>query len=454
MYICLTKLKKKLLIIDNWCTYLLNLLWHLAAHFQVSINKAMPRPKSIAPVPQVHCRSGTTEIACSRRWVVLRCIVGYCGYFFPVLALYQTAMSPAHAIKPSNQSIESVVVCSTCIETWSCSSRLPLQYQPGISSVPLQNCDKAYTRRIRVAGQQGQLGAQRAPQAFHQFQAQRSNGIPDGCAESWITGSPGITHEASWSRFGKQTVLLKGIRYTVWLHFVVLAANSNRAGLSGTTVLSPPLVYLGYFSLRRVGQLLHPGNSSTTVDMDNLWNVAPTLEDLLISARTYTLGGRSGVTTGSMSGSRMNGMKPRLPWRFTLLKRCTISLTWLTWSSRGTRRRSQVIIGQRSYVSAVVSDAWLHVSNANHDPLCSFSEFFGEDHGHFPHLMFECTKIPGSVPIDQSVAVGGIPSLVGSDSTTKKETLTVCRAWQGQAPQGCETSLTTKDLLAEVLPCC
>lgn len=72
-----------------------------------------------------------------------------------------------------------------------------------------------------------------------------------------------------------------------------------------------------------------------------------------------------------------------------LLKRCTISLTWLTWSSRGTRPRSQVIIGQCSYVSAVVSDAWLHVSNANHDPLCSF---FGEDHGHFPHLMFECTR--------------------------------------------------------------
>lgn len=70
----------------------------------------------------------------------------------------------------------------------------------------------------------------------------------------------------------------------MWLHFVVLAANSNRAGLSGTTVLSPPRAYLGDFSLRRVGQLLHPGNSSTTVDMDDLWNGASTLEDLLISA--------------------------------------------------------------------------------------------------------------------------------------------------------------------------
>ena len=54
--VCLTKLKRKYwsLIIDvRICSHL---LWHLAAHFQVSMNKAMPRPKSIAPVPQVHCR--------------------------------------------------------------------------------------------------------------------------------------------------------------------------------------------------------------------------------------------------------------------------------------------------------------------------------------------------------------------------------------------------------------
>ena len=59
----------------------------------------MPRPKSIAPVPQVHCRlewDNRNSLFEALGAIAMYSSGGYCGYLFPLLALYQTAMSPAH----------------------------------------------------------------------------------------------------------------------------------------------------------------------------------------------------------------------------------------------------------------------------------------------------------------------------------------------------------------------